>query len=498
MTSDSKPEKTITVMSKENSNGATGFIGDRDMPGLAAVTEEDLTVFAMQQADRLHVPGYAISVFDRTRAVQVLGGITSIEDPLPITPSTLFRVASLTKPLVATAVVLLHVEGLLDLDTPIRKYLPEFRLADKLATDQVTLRQVLSHTGGWDDLMHAGDVASLDEAIASLGRCHTLAPPGGAWSYCNSGFVVAGRVLEVVAASSFERVISDLLLEPLDMADSTFNLGEIVTRRVAQGHFLKDGAQAVVHRWDDPLWGHPSVGLATSLQDMTKFIRAHANPATGGEGRPMVSPEALRLTHAPQTDDRELGLPWHIAELGGTTLITHGGNMLGCGSFVGLVPAMGCGFVILDNSGGHAFDRAMNGWLTRRMFRIQDRVRGSESEPSALREYEGTYVGSYQTLHVYANGGGLMISTERTGPGPGGTAGQPPPAGPRQTEFYGRDRIVESDPERNDVRGRFLRGSDGAISMLRFPSVLHRMGKDGSAQRSAVEGRAEDAKFLDY
>jgi CubicO group peptidase (beta-lactamase class C family) len=458
------------AMSLRDAVPAPALCGNLDAAGVA---ERDLAAFARQEADRLQVPGYAISVFDRARTIQVVGGITSIEDPLPVTPGTLFRVASLTKLLVSTAAAVLAVEDLLDLDAPVRRYVPTFQLADRLATDRVTLRHTLSHSGGWQDLMHAGDVASLDEAIASLAGCRALVQPGQAWSYSNSGFVVAGRVLELVAASTFEQVIHDLLLAPLGMADSTFDRGEIVTRRVAQGHVEKDGALGVVHAWDDPLWSHPSVGLAASLRDMTKLVYAHANPAGRSAGRPLVSPEGLRLTHREQTDEGDLGLPWFVANLGGITLLTMGGGMLGCGSYVGLAPAVGSGFAILTNAAGHAFDRSVSGWLTRRMLGVEDRVHGRDSEQSALRKYEGTYVGSYQTLHVQASRGGLIINTQRTGPGPGGTAGQPPPAGPRRVQFYGADRIVEADPERNYVRGRFLRSPDGAISLLRFPAVLH-------------------------
>src|SRR6478672_1555548 len=131
--------------------------------------------------EELSVPGVALGVlFEGEEEVAVLG-VTSVENPLDVTPDTLFQIGSIGKTFCATAVMRLVEQGKLELDEPVRSYLPDFRLGDEEVASRVTVRQLLTHTGGWlgdyfDDF-GAGDDA-LARMVEGLSKLPQLTPLG--------------------------------------------------------------------------------------------------------------------------------------------------------------------------------------------------------------------------------------------------------------------------------------------------------------------------------
>ncbi|MEV4893177.1 serine hydrolase domain-containing protein [Nonomuraea sp. NPDC055795] len=177
------------------------------------------------EATSLHVPGAAVGVlFDGAEHV-LTTGVTSVDAPAPVTADTLFQIGSTTKTVTATVIMHLIEEGRLDLDGRVRKYLPEFRLADESAAREVTIRHLLTHTGGFlgdiDDGESWGDDA-LAEAIKVYERLPQLFAPGTLASYSNAGFRLLGRVIEVVCGEPYESVVERVVLQPLGMRDSFF------------------------------------------------------------------------------------------------------------------------------------------------------------------------------------------------------------------------------------------------------------------------------------
>ena len=147
-------------------------------------------------------------------------GVTSLENPLDVTPDTLFQIGSITKTFTATAVMRLVERGELDLDSPLRTYLPGLKLGDEDVAARVTMRHLLTHTGGWigdyfDDFGSGDDaLARMCESMATLPQ---LTPLGEVWSYNNAGFYLAGRVIEVIAGKPYEEAMQELVLEPLGL-----------------------------------------------------------------------------------------------------------------------------------------------------------------------------------------------------------------------------------------------------------------------------------------
>ena len=168
--------------------------------------------------DRLSIPGVAVGVLAGDQELAAGFGVTSVENPLPVTPDTLFQIGSITKTFVATAVMRLVENGKLDLDMPIRTWLPDLRLFDDGVAQRVTLRHLLTHTGGWVG-DYFNDFGSGDDAlarmVAEVAKLPQLTPLGEHYSYNNAGFYLAGRVLEAVTGTPFEQAIKALVLDPL-------------------------------------------------------------------------------------------------------------------------------------------------------------------------------------------------------------------------------------------------------------------------------------------
>ena len=155
-------------------------------------------VQAAQDAMEAHsVPGVAIAVVSGGEEETAGLGVTSIENPLEVTPDTLFQIGSIGKTFTATAIMRLVEQGKVDLDVPVRTYLPDFRLADDNVAARVTIRHLLTHTGGWEgdyfDDFGLGDDA-LARMVGRLEELPQLTPLGEVWAYNNAGFYVAGRV----------------------------------------------------------------------------------------------------------------------------------------------------------------------------------------------------------------------------------------------------------------------------------------------------------------
>ena len=186
-----------------------------------------------------HVPGVAVGILHNGQAYTAGFGVTNVNHPLAVDSDTLFQIGSTTKTITATVAMRLVEAGTLDLDTPIRDYLPELRLADESVTARVTLRHCFTHTGGWlgdyfDDTGDGDD--ALARYVTNMADLPQLTPLGKIWSYNNAGFGLAGRVIEAVTGQLYEDVARQLVLQPLGMAMSFFGAADSITHRCAVGH----------------------------------------------------------------------------------------------------------------------------------------------------------------------------------------------------------------------------------------------------------------------
>ena len=216
--------------------------------------------------------------------------MTSVENPLPVDRDTLYVLGSVTKTYTATTLMRLVAAGQVELDAPVRRYVPELRLADERAAAQVTVLNLLNHTSGLDWGIIA-DTGAGDDALASyvarLAELKLIAPPGARASYSQAGYNLAGRIVEKVTGLTYERAVASLLLEPLGLAHSFFAADDVMTRRFAVGHNPgEDGTLSIARLWKRWRGDNPGGGLASSAADQLRWARFHLGDGRADGGAP--------------------------------------------------------------------------------------------------------------------------------------------------------------------------------------------------------------------
>jgi CubicO group peptidase (beta-lactamase class C family) len=281
---------------------------------------------------------------------------------------TLFLCGSTTKTFTATAIVRLVGQGLVDLDAPVRTYVPELQVEDEEAAASVTVLQLLNHTSGWDGdfFRNTGDGDdALARYVGAMAGLRQLTRPGEAVSYNNAAFGVAGRLVEKVTGMPYEAALRDLLLEPLDLHDTLFFPRDLLTRRVAVDHQrLQDGGTNILP-FGFPRSTNPVGGLATTTRDLIAWARFQL-----GGGDPLLSSELARRMREPTVEapgwaqGDAVGISWLLSDVAGLRVVGHGGATLGQLSLFKTVPERGFALVSCTNCSpvGSAFNERVMAW----------------------------------------------------------------------------------------------------------------------------------------
>jgi CubicO group peptidase (beta-lactamase class C family) len=422
------------------------------------------------------VPGASVGVLLEGTEFVANFGVTSIENPLPVTSNTLFQIGSTTKTVLATALMQLVERGVLDLNEPVRTYLPELQLDNEDVAGRVTLWHLLTHTGGWvgDYFGDTGDgTDALERTIAEMAKLEQLTPLGEVWSYNNSGFYIAGRVLAVVTGQEFEDAITDMVLTPLGMTESFFFANDVITRRFAVGHITVDGIPRIARPWYLPRGNHPAGGINSTIIDQLKYARFHLGDGTAADGSRLLAEASIQTMQSPQTQAGGsidwVGLPWLLRDVGGTRLVTHGGATNGQKSAFVLVPEERFAFTMLTNSdSGDPVLTETESWVLDQLLGVKEpELPRLDLSAGALQEYAGIYEAPLGLLDLRLEDGSFMLHVtpkpflEHMDP-------EPPAPPPARVSFYGIDRIVVLEGEDKGARGDFLRNEDGTLAWLRI------------------------------
>ena len=426
-------------------------------------------------AEELQVPGVAVGVFLDGREEHAFHGVTSIENPLPVNEHTLFLCGSTTKTFTATAIVRLVGQGLVDLDTPARTYVPELRVENEEAAASVTVLQLLNHTSGWDGdfFRNTGEgddaLARYVEAMAGLRQ---LTRPGEAVSYNNAAFGVAGRLVEKVTGSPYEAALRELLLDPLDLHDTLFFPRDLLTRRVAVDHQrLQDGGTNILP-FGFPRATNAAGGLATTTRDLVAWARFHLD-----DGDSLLSPALARRMHEPTIEapgwsaGDAVGISWLLSDVAGLRVVGHGGATLGQLSLFKIVPERAFALVSCTNCSpvGDAFNERIMNWAWETL--LDAPIPEPETVARTANEL-APYCGRYETvanlIDVTANGNGLsLLVADR----PelleefGVELEQEPPV-PFLFRAGHTDRIVCTTPPHRGSTGFFLRDEAGRVTAV--------------------------------
>ena len=240
--------------------------------------ERELDEQIRRGMEAAHVPSLAIAVWHGGKMKYVRGlGVTSIEEGgIPVTPATLFRIGSTTKPMVGCAVMRLVEQGKLALDEPVASYLPWLRLSRRDAAHRITLRMLLSHTTGLPTEYKANgpcDPAALESSLRrELPKYPLFSPPGRVWSYSNPGVRLAAHIAERTYGKLFPEMMQDLVFEPLQMSTATFRPTVALTYPLALPHEVDDnGNLRVVRSFTNNAARYPAGGVIGNVLDVVKF-----------------------------------------------------------------------------------------------------------------------------------------------------------------------------------------------------------------------------------
>jgi CubicO group peptidase (beta-lactamase class C family) len=444
---------------------------------------DELSDLVQAKMGELAVPGVAIGVLtgDETRTAGF--GVTSVDHPLEVTAQTLFQIGSITKTFTGTVAMRLVEDGTLELDVPIRSYLPELRLADESAAAGVTMRHLLTHTGGWAgdyfDDPGSGDDA-LQKMVERLDRLEQLTPVGTVWAYNNAGFYLAGRVIELLAGKPFETVVAELLLEPLQMSSSFFVPADVMTHRFAVGHTVREGSASVARPWALARAAAAAGGLAATVEDVLRYARFHLGDGTAPDGSRILARELLEEMRAQQVEigglrDDAIGITWMLRERAGKLVAGHGGGTMGQISLLTIVPEERFAVVVLTNA-----DEGGEITLEASTHALQAYCGIEDPEPDAvtraadeLEEYAGRYSAQLNDVELEPEDGGLRGTMFLKGGFPTPETPPPPPYPPGRLVFHDGDR-VSGEGELHGARGEFLRDESGKIVWFRFGGRLYR------------------------
>lgn len=335
----------------------------------------DDTTLARHWQDRLtelavehEVPGASLAVLrldpgpGGAEVVEAVHGVLSLSTGVEVTPDSLFQIGSITKVWTTTLLMQLADEGKLELDTPVVELVPGLRLADPELTASVTVRHLLTHTSGIGGDVFAdtgrGDDC-VEQYVAGLADVAVTHPLGATQSYCNSGFVLAGRIVEVLTGMTWDAALEERLIRPLGLAHTCTLPEQALLRRAAVGHVREPGEPPQ----PTTVWGLPrSIGpaglIVASARDVLAFARMHLNEGCAADGTRLLAADSVTAMREPQVDlpgdeayPRAWGLGWALGEWDGRPVFGHDGGTIGQNACLRVLPEQGVAVALLMNGG---------------------------------------------------------------------------------------------------------------------------------------------------
>ena len=297
----------------------------------ASSAHEEAAIAIFAEYDRPGSPGCAVGVVQEGGMVLEAGyGEANLDWGLPIEPSTVFYVGSVSKQFTAAAVALLSLEGKVDLDASIRSYVSEL----PVAYQEVTVRHLIHHTGGVIDIYRAMDQDGLSPAnrfdkqdgLRLLASKPLDFPPGDRYSYSNGGYFLLAWIVERASGQTLREFTAARIFEPLGMADTHFHDDpEHIVERRAMSYEPADGGGFRQSYWTN--FALPGQGgLYSTVEDLAKWDANWVDPVVGG-------PELIDLMHTTGVLNDGTGLDYAFAirdtEWQGHRLVQHSGSMMG-------------------------------------------------------------------------------------------------------------------------------------------------------------------------
>ena len=328
-----------------------------------------IDAYVERQMGELRIPGLALGIVQGDQIVHLKGFGVAGSDRRPVTPQTPFQLTSLVKPMTAVAIMQLVEAGKLDLDAPVQRYLPWFRVADEAASAQITIRHLLYHTSGLPAAVGIAEAFSgderpdaLEQGVRALRSVQLNRPVGASYEYSNAGYCTLGLLIQEVSGQSYEAYMRTHLYRPLDMQQTYTEWTEARAHGAASGYRYWFGVpmagEVPVNRANLPAGAHTSA----SAENVAHFLISQLN---GGRFNTtaILSPASIAEMQRPvprTADGAEFhAMGWdRVMPIGNVTALMKDGASVNFKTMMILIPERRLGLVVLVNA-NKGFDAAL-------------------------------------------------------------------------------------------------------------------------------------------
>ena len=333
---------------------------------------EEIDKYIEQQLESLNLPGAAFAIVEGYEIVHLRGFGQARPNGEAPTPQTPFFIGSLTKSVTALAVMQLVEAGKIELDAPVQRYLPWFRLADPEASARMTVRHLLNQNSGFPQTVGMKQLVDFDDNPGATERqARRLAtlklsrPVGSAFEYSNVNYNLLGLIVEAASGETYTEYVQNHIFTPLDMNHSYISQAEAKENGLAVGHIVWFGFPIAVPDLPIPTGSLPSGQLISTAEDMAHYLIAQLN-----EGRyndiQILSPEGIAELHRPAVDATIVGIEmgysmgWFVEETSQGTRLNHKGTVPNFFSYMALLPEQNRGMVLLVNGNQTLIDFSLD------------------------------------------------------------------------------------------------------------------------------------------
>jgi CubicO group peptidase (beta-lactamase class C family) len=317
--------------------------------------EDSLNVYIQKVMTRFKIPGLTIAIIQNGKPLYTSAfGVKNVDTKENLIPEDVFHFASVSKPFVATAVMQLVEKGKMNLDDKLISYLPYFKLADDRYKD-ITIRQMLNHTSGIPDVQDYEwynpqyDEGAAERYVRSLKDQKMLFAPEEGARYSNMAFDILGDVIAKVSGLSFEDYVTQNILDPLKMKESSFLIKEISEELRTSPH-IWDYKPVVSDVYPYNRRHAPSSTLNSNVVEMMNWAQTNLNMGIL-DGIRILEEESYKILWdgTVKLNNEEVGLSWFIGNYHEMRTISHGGGDLGYRSYITLVPEKELGIILASN-----------------------------------------------------------------------------------------------------------------------------------------------------
>jgi CubicO group peptidase (beta-lactamase class C family) len=338
----------------------------QEVHSAGATVYEEIAKYIERQMDRLKIPGVALAIIEGDKIVHQRGFGQARPGGAAPTPQTPFFIGSLTKSFTALAVMQLAEAGKIDLEAPVQRYLPWFRVADPQASARMTVRHLLHQTSGLPTSAGEMPLADFDDrpdaserqarALATLALAH---PVGVVCEYSNMNYNLLGLVIETASGEAYANYVQNHIFTPLDMRHTYTSQAIAKQNGLAVGHRYWFGFPRPAPDLPVPQGSLASGQLISTSEDMARYIIAHLN---GGRYRDtqILSDKGLDELHHGAVEYRKMGISagkygmgWFDSKTGQTRLVWHGGTLPHFGAYMALLLEQKKGVILLFNACHH-------------------------------------------------------------------------------------------------------------------------------------------------